>query len=80
MSVTYQSLGATPASADRRRTLLAWMRERPTHQNLTARQIVDVSGIYGIWDGYERCYGDLMALAVKRIVFRDDSRPIRWIA
>jgi hypothetical protein len=53
-----------PATTQRRERLLAWLRERDEHHGLTARQIVDVSGIYDSLQGrQEKCTNDLRVMA-----------------
>jgi hypothetical protein len=68
------------ATASRRRDLYTWISERDAHQNLTASEIVDVSGIYDrITHGrYDMCLSDLKAMERNCEVYRDSGRPARW--
>jgi hypothetical protein len=66
------------ATEDRRGVLLAWITERSYHYNLTASEIVDVSGIYTGHGRYDRCFDDLKALARQGAVERLPGRPARW--
>ncbi len=68
-------------ATERRAALLAWMRERPTHEGLTAEQIVDVIGHpYDKVGHYDcsRCFADLLALFDAGELVRYDTRPARW--
>lgn len=68
-----------PTQAKRRDVLLAWMRERPQHDGLTARQIVDVSGIYDRLQGrQEKATHDLRALRKHNLVSTDGSIGGTW--
>jgi hypothetical protein len=73
-------------AVERRGELLAWMRERPEHEGLCTRQLVELSGIYDRpeycgWLGspISRATRDVNALVregrIARVVF---SRPARW--
>lgn len=69
-----------PHAAGRRNVLLRWMKERPAHDGLSAREIADVTGIY---DDFKipltSAYQDLSQLSVRGVVRADRSvHPIRW--
>lgn len=72
--------------AERRESLLGWLRERSAHDGLTASEIVDVIGHpYAhipryVYDSYPRraaCLRDLQALERDGHVART-GRPARW--
>jgi hypothetical protein len=53
----------TRSAVVRRDALLKWLRERPEHQELTAGEIADVSGLYDeLRDGAAAALADLRAL------------------
>ena len=77
-----------PSTTARRDALLDWLRERDEHQGLTARQIVDVSGIYNLLrrrDGsltrsrrQQRASNDLRVLQRCELARTDQHRCGRW--
>ena len=56
------------------------MLERDAHQDLTAQEIVGVSGIYEGHGRYDRCQADLKALERAGQAERSGGRPARWRA
>ena len=66
----------SPATVERRDALLTWIREREEHNDLTAHEIVRVSGLYG---RYAQCIGDLQELERHKLVWRHRyTTPARW--
>lgn len=69
-------------ASERRRELYNWLREKPEHEGLTTRQIVDVPGVYKTGVGFmedpmAQASRDLCALLSEGLVIRND-RPARW--
>lgn len=64
--------------AQRRGCLLDWLVESSKHENLTAAEIADVSGIYEGHYAASRCFDDLKVLQSRELVIRTDDRPARW--
>lgn len=68
-------------TADRRRALIHWIKERSAHSGLTAREIVDLCpGIYHGDGSYDRCIADLKHFNGNGQIWRDAGRPARWAA
>jgi sugar-specific transcriptional regulator TrmB len=66
---------------ERREGLLAWMRERPAHSELTATEIANAIGEpYGqvVQGRYDHMLADLKVLADRGLIKRQPGRPARW--
>lgn len=62
----------------RRRRLITWIEGREEHHGLTARQIVDVSGLYDGHEQDDRCFDDLKVLHEPLGRLTRHGRPARW--